>query len=145
VQLGLTVSLGYIFRPRRIVRYNGTTGLGFTPAVSRQSLKAMRQSLRRCRFHARSDLSLADLSEELSPRLQGWINYYCRFRASEFQSMVSCIDSLLVRWAMRKYKRLRGRKIRAYAWLARLKRKHPFLFHHWNTKRGFRVGATGVQ
>ena len=137
--------LGYTFKPRSIVRYDGTTGLGFTPAVSRQSLKAMRQSLRRSRFQLRSDLSVDDLSDVLPPRLRGWTAYYCRFRASEFNQIALYVDSLIVRWAMRKYKRLRGRKVRAYAWLDRVRRKRPGLFLHWNGNGSFRVGTMGAQ
>lgn len=48
--------LGYTFRPRRIRLRDGTLKTGFTPAVSRTALKAMRQRLRdsgvfRCSHH----------------------------------------------------------------------------------------------
>ena len=54
--------------------------------------------------------------------MRGWMAYYCRFRGSEFQPVAEYIDRMIVRWAMRKYKRLRGHKARAFAWLERVKR-----------------------
>ena len=137
--------LGYTFRPRRIVRFNGRTGLGFTPAVSRQSMTAMRQSTRRWRLHLRSEFTLDDLAETLALRFRGWMGYYCRFRASEFQSVAFYIAQLIVRWAMRKFKRLRGHKVRAYAWLGGIKRRRPTLFAHWTSRGKFLVGTMGAR
>ncbi len=68
--------LGYTFRPRRTVSRNGRPLLGFTPAVSRQAMTAMRQSIRRWHLTHRSELSLDQLAQVLAPRVRGWINYY---------------------------------------------------------------------
>lgn len=124
--------LGFCFRPREIMFPDGNLGCGFTPAISRSALKQIRQSLRGRRLHLRSESSLADLIEEINPRLRGWMQYYCRFRASEFRVIGNYIDKLLVRWAMRKYKRLRGHRRRAYRWLAATKRRSPELLHCWS-------------
>lgn len=137
--------LGYSFRPRQIIGHGGRLSTGFTPAVSRQSLKAMRQSLRQRRLHLRSDLCLDDLAHEVNPRVLGWIAYYCRFRGSEFNPVARHLDDLIVRWAMRKYKRLRGRKVRAYAWLDNIRRERPALFAHWSGDGSFKVGTMGAR
>lgn len=137
--------LGYTFRPREVFGPNGELRMGFTPAVSRESMKAMRQTLRRWRLHLRSELSLEDLATLIAPRIRGWMGYYCRFRGSEFKGVTRHVDQLIVRWAMRKFKRLRGRKRRAFSWLAGLRRNHPALFHHWCGVGEFRVGTMGAQ
>lgn len=137
--------LGYTFRPRRIIDGRGRVRTGFTPAVSRQSMKAMRQSMRRWHLTLRSELSLEDLAGITSRRVRGWIAYYCRFRGSEFQPVAEHLDKIIVRWAMRKYKRLRGHKSRAFAWLKRIKRRQPKLFAHWSGCGGFSVGAMGAR
>ncbi|OXC74381.1 hypothetical protein BSU04_32150 [Caballeronia sordidicola] len=41
-----------------------------------------------------------------------------------------------MRWAQRKYKKLRTHKLRAWDWLRRLKTRRPTLFAHWT------LGAT---
>ena len=137
--------LGYTFRPRRVASRHGRIFTGFTPAVSRQAMKAMRQSLRQRRVFKHSELSLDQLAALLAAPIRGWMAYYCRFRGSEFQAVAEYIDHSIVRWAMRKYKRLRGHKHRAFAWLDRLKRKSPSLFVHWCGRGDFAVGTTGAR
>ncbi len=54
------------------------------------------------------------------------------------------INEYLVRWAMRKYKRLRGHLTRAVKWLASVARREPGLFAHWRVgvrPDGWTVGA----
>jgi RNA-directed DNA polymerase len=137
--------LGYAFRPRRIVDRRGQIRTGFTPAVSRTAMTAMRQAMRRWHLPLRSELSLGDLARMTAPRVRGWIRYYCRFRGSEFQPVAEYIDRVIVRWAMRKYKRLRGHKARAFAWLDRVKRRYPSLFVHWCARGAFSVEAMGAR
>ena len=43
---------------------------------------------------------------------------------------------MIVRWAKRTYKRLRGHKHQVFAWLARVKRRFPALFPHWCGRGG---------
>ena len=81
----------------------------------------------------------------LAPRVRGWINYYCRFRGSEFQPVADHLDRAIIRWAMWKYKRLRGRKMRAISWLAGTKRKQASMFAHWCGRGAFSVGAMGAR
>ncbi|HRD94224.1 MAG: hypothetical protein JNN21_13880 [Candidatus Accumulibacter sp.] len=40
-------------------------------------------------------------------------------------------NTTLVAWAMRKYRRLKGHKIRASRFLEQLSEKKPYLFVHW--------------
>ncbi len=134
--------LGYTFRPRRVIGKHGEIRTGFTPAVSRHAMKSMRAVLRDSGVFRRSHLDLEILARWTAPRLRGWMAYYCRFRGSEFQPLAEYVDGLIVRWAMRKHKRLRGHKFRAIAWLARLKRRSPALFTHWCGRGDFVVGAT---
>jgi RNA-directed DNA polymerase len=48
-----------------------------------------------------------------------------------------------VRWAMRKYKRLKGRRMRAWEFLAGVSAREPGLFTHWRLTQtnGRMVGA----
>lgn len=108
-------------------------------------MTAMRQSLRRRRLQLHSDLSIEGLAQILNARIHGWMNYYCRYRGSEFQPVAEHIDRVIVRWAMRKLKRLRGHKQRAFAWLDRWKKRRPTLFRHWTGRGAFSVGAMGAR
>ena len=68
---------------------------------------------------------------ETATVLQGWINYYGRFYKSELLCFLRRLNRHLVRWACRKYKRLKRRERRAMAWLAEIARRSPRLFAHW--------------
>jgi len=54
------------------------------------------------------------------------------FYRSELYSLARRIDQHLVRWAMQKFRRLRGRTGRAWAWLFGVREPHPKLFAHWH-------------
>ncbi len=123
--------LGYTFRPRLSKNRFGKHFLNFTPAVSGQAKTRMRREMRRWRVHLRSDKSLTDLARMFNVVLQGWINYYGRFYKSMLYPVFRHFNETLVRWAMRKYKRLRRHKGRARRFIADVARRQPGLFAHW--------------
>ena len=75
--------------------------------------------------------TLADLAQEINPTVRGWINYYGRFYRTELIQTLKRINDYLMRWAMRKYKRLRDRPSRANRFLAAIAKREPVLFAHW--------------
>jgi RNA-directed DNA polymerase len=83
----------------------------------------------------KSDKSIDDLARMFNPVIAGWINYYCQFYGSAFNAVSRHINRAIARWAMRKFKTLRGHKVRAHDWLARTAQQRPNLFPHW--KAGF--------
>ena len=62
--------------------------------------------------------------------MRGWINYYGRFYRSQLLRSLDRIDEYLMRWAMRKYKRLRRRPCEL---VAAVHQRRPELFAHWQT------------
>ena len=128
--------LGYEFRPRKVnIRNSAKLSVSFTPAVSRRSLKAMRQRTRQLNFRNRSDLELADIARLFNPILRGWIGYYGRFCPSALTPVYQHVDRTLRVWAMAKYKRFRGRKTRASEFLQKVAKQRPRLFVHWRFDR----------
>jgi group II intron reverse transcriptase/maturase len=124
--------LGYTFRPRRSKNRWGKYFVNFSPAASAKATRDFRRRLRQWHLHTRSDKSLEDLSRMFNPILRGWSQYYGRFYKSALYPTFQHIDRILVRWAMRKYKRLRGHQRRAARWLRRIARQQPALFTHWS-------------
>ena len=122
--------LGYTFRPRR-ARGRGELFVNFLPAVSDDAAKEIRGTIKRWRLHLWSGKSLDDLAREINSTVRGWINYYGFFYRSELIRSLSLINEYLVRWAMRKYKRLRRRPRRARRLLAAVAARQPGLFVHW--------------
>ena len=123
--------LGYTFRPRRSKDRYGRIFVNFTPAISREAGKAIRQTVRSWRLQLKSDKSIEDLAHMFGPEIRGWMNYYCRFCPSAFRPTANHLNKALARWAMRKHKRLRGHPRRATHWVGRIARRQPGLFPHW--------------
>ena len=123
--------LGYTFRPRLAKSKYGKHFVSFLPAVSKDAVKAMGAEIRSWHWAKRSDKSLDDLALMFNSVVQGWVNYYGRFYKSELLHFLRRLNRHLVRWACRKYKRLKRRERRAMAWLAEIARRSPRLFAHW--------------
>jgi RNA-directed DNA polymerase len=123
---------GYTFRPRKAVDKYGRVYANFSPAVSRDALKAMRQTIRGWRLQLKNDKSLADLSAMFAPILKGWSQYYGRFHGSALKSVWRNMNRSLIRWLMRKHKRLSAHKTRAAEMLKRAAQSRPRAFVHWS-------------
>src|SRR5262249_32180864 len=123
---------GYAFRPRMAFDKNRKqVYTGFLPAVAPEKLTAMSRKVAAWRIHRRTTLTLTDLSREVNPALQGWLNYFTVFYPSAVIVLCERIDRHLMRWAKRKYKRLERSDKRAREWLNGVRERSPGLFAHW--------------
>jgi group II intron reverse transcriptase/maturase len=123
--------LGYTFRPRTAWNRSGEIFVSFSPAISGDAAKAIRRTIRRWRLHLQGGATLTDLARMIEPTVRGWINYYGRFYLSELLRSLDRINEYLMRWARRKYKRLRRRPQAAWELLASARKRQPGLFAHW--------------
>ena len=135
--------LGYTFQPRLAAWHGGKQfGVSFLPAAAGKALKEVRRVIRRWGLQRRSDKALDDLARMFNPYIRGWINYYSHFYKSALRSTLRRIDVHLIKWARRKFKRLRQKSKGARAWLARVIRTSPGLFAHWKLLHvGWTLGA----
>jgi len=78
-----------------------------------------------------------------NPIIRGWLQYYGRFYRSALYPPMRQLDRSLARWADRKYQKLRRHLRRATHWIARLSRRDPKLWAHWQmgVRRGPLMGA----
>lgn len=123
--------LGFTFQPRKAQDKYGRVYVNFTPAVSRDALKSMRQTIRSWHLHLMNDRSLADLAAMFNAVLKGWHNYYSRFYGSAMSVIWKHVNDYLIRWLRRKYRTLARHKTRAKHLLGRLARADPKTFVHW--------------
>jgi RNA-directed DNA polymerase len=128
--------LGYTFGPRKAKYPDGKRFTSFLPAVSPEALKEMGQRVREWRIHLRTRLDLDGLADWINPIVSGWMTYYGRFYRSQLYPFLRRINTYLMRWARKKYKRLRGFK-RFRAWWSGLIDREPGLFKHWAWTREF--------
>ena len=80
--------------------------------------------------------NLEELAEWINPVVRGWMNYYGQFNRWEMYSLLRSINTYLMRWARKKFKRLRAYK-RVKAWWKRLVGRQPEMFAHWAWMRAF--------
>ena len=100
--------LGYTFRPRKVKNSNTRNYfVSFCPAISKGSAKSLRDKTRSFKWHLRSGSSLEDIANEFNPILRGWFNYYGKYQPSAVFRIWRHFNRVLVKWARRKYKRLK--------------------------------------
>ena len=135
------------FRPRSAKNHKwNILFVNFDAGVSKPALCAMRQRLRELKIRRRTDRELKDIATELNPILRGWLDYYGRYHPSALRPLLRHVDEMLAQWAMRKYKRLKGHKVRARRWIEKLARDAPHLFVHWQKKSATRMpGGSGMR
>ncbi|HGF5593927.1 TPA: group II intron maturase-specific domain-containing protein [Klebsiella quasipneumoniae subsp. similipneumoniae] len=72
----------------------------------------MRRKIKVLKVRSRTELNIAQLGGWLNPIINGWIGYYGRYNRSALYSLFRHINKALIRWARRKYKKLRRHKTR---------------------------------
>ncbi|MFI7360511.1 group II intron reverse transcriptase/maturase [Streptomyces avidinii] len=122
--------LGYTFRPRGARTRTGRMFLSFSPAVSKDALKKMSGEVRRWRLHRRTSLTFTALAKVINPIVAGWMNYYGRFYRSELYPVLGSINSYLLRWIRKKYRRL-ARLMKALDCMRGIAKRYPRLFAQW--------------
>jgi len=125
--------LGYTFRPRGVKTKKCKQVLvGFNPAVSTTALKEMRKRIKALKLRRSTQTELGTIAALLNPMLRGWMQYYGRYRPTDLNPLYHYVNQTLVKWARRKYKRLRGSQTQAAAFIASMHEKMPKLFEHWH-------------
>ena len=122
--------LGYTFRPRQAKNKYGKFFTNFLPAMSDKAKKAVRKEVKSWKLQLKSDKSLDDIALMFNSKIQGWINHYTYFYKSEIYDVLRYINSCLVRWARRKFKKLKSRTL-AEHWLGNIAKRDKNLFAHW--------------
>jgi RNA-directed DNA polymerase len=123
--------LGYTFRARNAPTRDGTSMFtGFLPAVSKDALKRMSEEVRSWRIHLRTATELKDLASWINPVVKGWMTYYGRYYRTALDGLLRRINAYLMRWAQRKYKRLRPFR-KARRWWHGLTARQPGMLAHW--------------
>ncbi len=128
--------LGFTFKPR-IVKERGKIMLGFSPAISQKNMTRITEELRKLEIHRWVHFPLSRIAELLKSKLQGWLNYYSKFRKSEMRKLFRVVNLRLAKWVRNKYRKYRRRHwFQAYRHLQGIAKNFPNMFEHW--KHGFR-------
>src|SRR6201993_804576 len=128
--------LGFTFRARKALGRGRRAFACFLPAASPKALTSISRTVRRWALHHRSDKSLQDLAEMYNPCIRGWIIYYSHFYKTQLRPTLKRIDAYVIRWARRKFKRMRHQTKGARDWFDRFRRANPKLLAHWSLCHG---------
>lgn len=123
--------LGYTFRRIFIKDKLGRLQFNFLPSVSKKAAKVFRDKIKAIQLHSHTGSKIEMIAERINPIVRGWLNYFTKYNPSAVKYTIDCLNRRLVKWAMCKYKRLRGHRIRAEIWLRELARREPNMFPHW--------------
>jgi RNA-directed DNA polymerase len=128
--------LGYTFTRRMVRTHSGALFLGFTPVVSKNAIKAMRDKVRKWKIPYKTSVSLEDIAIMCNPTLRGWLNYYGKYSPSYLEPVWNQFNMKLTKWAQHKYKKIDGKKTKAALMIQSIIQKKPTLFHHWKLGTG---------
>lgn len=123
--------LGFTFQPRPTGSKTGRMFLGFDCAISTKSKKKITGVFRDSRFHKWTLSDITRIADEFNPKIQGWINYYGRFRKYCLMKIFRIFHRRLMLWAVNRYKRFNGSMRKAGRWLYAISRKQTEMFVHW--------------
>jgi RNA-directed DNA polymerase len=129
--------LGFTFRNRPARTRNGRIKTGFLPALSKDALKKMSAQVRAWRLHQRTHLTFADLARWINPTVRGWMQYYGAFYRSALYPLLGRINTYLMRWVKKKYRKLRATKHFYRRWKL-VTDRFPNMFAHWRWIRAVR-------
>jgi RNA-directed DNA polymerase len=134
--------LGFTFRPRKA---NGRRGIfcSFIPAISKKAAQKIRDEIRGWKCIAVLGSPLKIWARKIDPKLRGWFNYYGRFTPSALRPIERHVGQSSVRWACRKYKKLRDHRSRSWTWLMAVLDRQPGMLALWEQQRSrfFTIGA----
>jgi hypothetical protein len=87
--------------------------------------------VRSWRLHRRTGSNAADLAKEINPVVRGWMVYYGAFYRSALYPVLYRINTYLLRWVRKKYKKLRTWK-KAVRSMGDAAKSYPRYFAHWD-------------
>ena len=122
--------LGYTFKTRGAKNKYGRLFRNFLPAMSDKAQKEIIKKIRSWKLQLKSDKTINDIANMFNSKIQGWINYYTHYYKSGINKVLRYINRCLIKWARRKYKKLKSNK-RAVNWLMTIAQREPKLLAHW--------------
>jgi RNA-directed DNA polymerase len=122
--------LGFTFRARRARRADGVQFAAFLPAISKDALKKISAEVRSWRLHRWVSSGGPEIAKLVNPKIRGWMAYYGAFYPSALYPVLQRINTYLLRWIMKKYKKHSTWK-KATKVLAGVAANRPRYFAHW--------------
>lgn len=124
--------LGYTFMPRKAKGRGGQEFTSFLPAISQSAQKRIRQEIRQWKLLKLHHIGIEEIAQQYNPIIHGWLNYYGLHGRHVLKKVIEHINFHLVLWLKRKYRKFKGKTLRAVKFLETIARNKETLFAHWN-------------
>ena len=129
--------LGFCFRPRSVKGPSQKMFCGYTPAVSKSALNAMRETIKGLKIRKRTEVTLDDIARELNPMVTGLDRILWAIHAFSALSAGSLHQPDAGRLVEAKIQALPPAAwSRARLFLAKIARENRRLFVHWQLGDG---------
>ncbi|WP_422398031.1 group II intron maturase-specific domain-containing protein [Spirobacillus cienkowskii] len=100
--------------------------------MSKKSAFNIREVIRHWKLKHWTQSDIREIAEKLNPVISGWLNYYCAHYGSKaLQIIAKAVNSHLIKWAKRKFKKNRDSYNKSCEMIKRLHQQYPNLFIHW--------------
>ena len=125
--------LGFDFKPKMLKSKQGpnVAYLGYVCEMSQKAIKRINDEWKAENWQRNSTLTMSCLSQKLNPQMRGIIQYYGKINHTGVHKLIRRLHFRLAKWAMNKYKSLRGSYRKVFDWLLKQKSSYPNLFYHW--------------
>ncbi len=125
--------LGFEFKPQMLQskQKQGTVYLGYVIEMSQKARVRINEEWKAENLQRNSTLTLEQLAQKLNPQMRGIIHYYGKINHKGLHKLAWRLHFRLAKWAMNKYKSLKGSYKRAFNWLRKQKEDYPNMFYHW--------------
>lgn len=123
--------LGYTFKPRTSVGFEGRLFTTFDCGVSIKSERKFCQKLKDLAFHRWTRRTIQEVAKALNPIIAGWVNHFGMFNPRLLMRAMGSLNDRLAKWVCRRYKRFGKSMRKASRFLRNLAKEKPLLFYHW--------------
>ena len=123
--------LGFTFKPQSTASNRGGMFLGYDCSISQTAQTRIVTGWKKMNLHRQSALTIQEIATMINPQMRGIIRYYGKYKGWALQKLIRHLHFRLAKWALNKYKALKGSYTRAYKWIKSIKLSYPTMFYHW--------------
>lgn len=123
--------LGFTFKPQPLPSQYGGMYVAFVSTMSQTAQSRILAGWKKEKWHLRSDLNLQDIANQVNIPMRGIIRYYGKFGLWVLKGLIYRFEHRLVKWVLKKYRKLNGNYQQAYRWINEMKVSYPGMFYYW--------------
>ncbi len=123
--------LGFTFKPQVLPSVRGGKFIGYGSSISQKAQTRIVRVWKEMKWHLRSELTLQDIANQVNTQMRGVIRYYGKFRLWTLEKLIYRFEHRLVKWVLKKYRKLNGNYKQAYRWIKEMKVSYPGMFYYW--------------